>query len=433
MMIGTALNLLIITIETICFFMFCDIFAKEDETDAILSAKELRYIVILSLISYVTDYFFGDYMVLKQILIIVTSAIAAKLYWNWKAVKALVISAISQGLLILADVIAIMAKKELLLGIDGVNFQNFILTVFSKLIFLTVIFVMYKTFKLTYSKYIEEKEWVIFSVIPIFSIMVVLAIVKCTDYIDEPVLQKLLSFLTIGLIFINIFMFYFMHSIGKRGYREREHALLDADIKRQMDVYGSINERMQKQRQQSHEYKNQIACIQSLCNAHEYDKLNEYLQNITHKVLHDMDYIDTNNTIINSILNVKYQEAMDAGILFISRINDLSAIKLDSEEVVTLLSNLLNNAIEACEKCDGQRIIKVKCTNDSDNFIIAIKNTYDGAIKKQGEEIVTTKNKNADEHGFGLKNVRQIVENNNGYMDIEYDEKEFSVSVIIPN
>ena len=69
MMIGTALNLLIITIETICFFMFCDIFAKEDETDAILSAKGLRYIVILSLISYVTDYFFGDYMVLKQILI----------------------------------------------------------------------------------------------------------------------------------------------------------------------------------------------------------------------------------------------------------------------------------------------------------------------------------------------------------------------------
>lgn len=280
MMIGTALNLLIITIETICFFMFCDIFAKEDETDAILSAKGLRYIVILSLISYVTDYFFGDYMVLKQILIIVTSAIAAKLYWNWKVIKSFVISAISQGLLILADVIAIMAKSELLLGVDGGNLQNFILTAFSKLIFLTVIFVMYKTFKLTYSKYIEEKEWVIFSVIPIFSIMVVLAIVKCTEYIDEPILQKLLSFLTIGLIFINIFMFYFMHSIGKRGYQEREHALLDADIKRQMDVYGSINERMQKQRQQSHEYKNQIACIQSLCNAHEYDKLNEYLQNI---------------------------------------------------------------------------------------------------------------------------------------------------------
>ena len=115
-----------------------------------------------------------------------------------------------------------MAKRELLLGIDGGNLQNFILTAFSKLIFLTVIFVMYKTFKLTYSKYIEEKEWVIFSVIPIFSIMVVLAIVKCTEYIDEPIVQKLLSFLTIGLIFINIFMFYFMHSIGKRGYKKTD-------------------------------------------------------------------------------------------------------------------------------------------------------------------------------------------------------------------
>lgn len=68
----------------------------------------------------------------------------------------------------------------------------------------------------------------------------------------------------------------------------------------------------------------------------------------------DRNAIDTNNVIVNTILNEKYNEMMDKGIIFVFRINDLSSIKIEDEDLVVILSNLLDNAIEACQKCEGK-------------------------------------------------------------------------------
>ncbi len=111
-------------------------------------------------------------------------------------------------------------------------------------------------------------------------------------------------------------------------------------------------EKVQDQRKLSHEYKNQITCIQALCETGEYDKLKEYLGQINGEVLHDLDYIDTNHVFVNAVLNAKYQEAAERDILFVCKINDLSGVTMNSSDLVVLLSNLLNNAIEACEKCE---------------------------------------------------------------------------------
>ncbi len=56
----------------------------------------------------------------------------------------------------------------------------------------------------------------IFSVIPIFSIMVVLAIVKCTDYIYEPVFTEAVVISYRSYIHKYFYVLFFMHSIGKR-------------------------------------------------------------------------------------------------------------------------------------------------------------------------------------------------------------------------
>ena len=58
--------------------------------------------------------------------------------------------------------------------------------------------------------------------------------------------------------------------------------------------------------------------------------------------------------IIDAILNSKYKETLDKGIVFIFQINDLSGIKMCDEDIVVILSNLLNNAIEACERCSAK-------------------------------------------------------------------------------
>lgn len=55
-------------------------------------------------------------------------------------------------------------------------------------------------------------------------------------------------------------------------------------------------------------------------------------------------------------------------------------MNISDEDVVVIMSNLLNNAIEACEKCRGDKIIKLKIVIEDNNAIISVKNTYENAV-----------------------------------------------------
>ena len=58
-----------------------------------------------------------------------------------------------------------------------------------------------------------------------------------------------------------------------------------------------------------------------------------------------------------------------------------------------------------------------------------MKNSYDGVLKKRGEQFVSTKKEKG--HGIGLRNVRELVERRQGSLQLDYDEKEFRVEVVI--
>ena len=136
-----------------------------------------------------------------------------------------------------------------------------------------------------------------------------------------------------------------------------------------------------------------------------YDELKDYVKSISGNLSTELDYIKTNNVIIDAILNSKYKETLDKGIVFIFQINDLSGIKMCDEDIVVILSNLLNNAIEACEKCSGKKFMKMKLVKEKDNIIISVKNTYDGKLNIKDGEIQTSKKYEMDEHGVGIKNI----------------------------
>ena len=58
----------------------------------------------------------------------------------------------------------------------------------------------------------------------------------------------------------------------------------------------------------------------------------------------------------NAILNAKNSEMQSKKILFVTKYNDLSEITIRDVDLVVLLSNLLNNAVEACEKASKKII-----------------------------------------------------------------------------
>ena len=101
--------------------------------------------------------------------------------------------------------------------------------------------------------------------------------------------------------------------------------------------------------------------------------------------------IDTNNDIVNAVINTKYKEALKKNIVFIFRINDLSGIMIEDQDIVILLSNLLNNALEASEKLEEKRLISVKFIQEYGDLFLSVKNNYKGTITPLKDGFLTTK------------------------------------------
>ena len=144
---------------------------------------------------------------------------------------------------------------------------------------------------------------------------------------------------------MNITVFYLISDISLKNKQIYEKELLQIQARNQLELYKRNLAETKKQRRLVHEYKNQLECIFTLCKTEQYLELQNYLSQLTRKVWKQLGYINTNHAIINAVLNAKYEEAIDKNIIFICKINDMSKLQLDYQDIVVLLSNLLNNAI----------------------------------------------------------------------------------------
>jgi sensor histidine kinase regulating citrate/malate metabolism len=221
--------------------------------------------------------------------------------------------------------------------------------------------------------------------------------------------------------------------IVERETKLHENKLFQMQVKNQSEMYRAISENFDNQKKKTHEFKNQIICIESLLGKKQYSELEKYVKGIYGELNKELDAINTNNVIVNAILNTKYQEASSKGIVFVFRVNDLSDIKIEDEDVVIILSNLLNNAIEACEKCADNKVIKLKFVKEDDMVIIAVKNTFNHQLNYENGEIKSTKLENPFEHGIGIKNIIKVIEKYSGSYVIDNNNQEFYFSIIIPS
>ena len=240
----------------------------------------------------------------------------------------------------------------------------------------------------------------------------------------------------IGMLFgvgiMNVFVYYLINDIVIRDAKLHEKEMLELQVKNQIQMYRSVSENFDIQKRKSHEFKNQILCIEALLKDKEYDRAVDYVSKISKGFFKERNAINTNQVVVNAILNTKYEEAINKHIVFVFKVNDLSNIKMEDEDLVVILANLLNNAIEACENCIGKKVIKFKFMMEEQMIILSVKNTCNQMIIYHNNEIATTKMINQDEHGVGIKNIIRIVEKYNGEYVIQNDEDQFYFSIFIP-
>ena len=231
---------------------------------------------------------------------------------------------------------------------------------------------------------------------------------------------------------MDIIMFHFVKDIIMNSYKLRENEVLKQQAAGQIELYRTVSENFDRQRRKTHEYKNQMLCIETLAENGEYDKLKSYVKSITGNLNRELDMIDTNNKIVNAVLNAKYHEAVDNNILMVFKINDLSGINISDEDIVQVLSNLLDNAIEAARQCDiNHRLIKLKFTCEDAHTILSVSNTYKYEPQITDDGYMITRKEEKQEHGFGLRNVMAVLDKYNARHVIRCERGEFFFAMML--
>mgnify|MGYP000523832960 CR=1 FL=1 len=139
-----------------------------------------------------------------------------------------------------------------------------------------------------------------------------------------------------------------------------------------------------------------------------YEEKEEYLEKITEQQTNRLFLVNTHHPILDALFNTKAAEATQKKISIDFEVNDLSNLPFDASDIVVLLSNLLDNAIEACQQYDkGDKAIHVMAVAQQD-FFVSVRNTSEPVVIINGS-IPTTKPE-PQMHGFGLANIRLILE-----------------------
>ena len=110
---------------------------------------------------------------------------------------------------------------------------------------------------------------------------------------------------------------------------------------------------------------------------------------------------------------------------------NIADVHISDNDITIIVSNLLSNAIEACEKDNGDNsFIKFK-VHKEDNLYIAVINSFSNKpVLKNGVYITTKEDKQM--HGFGIRNIVDAVKRNNGEYVIDAGDNEFSFVICIP-
>ncbi|MGN0345801.1 MAG: sensor histidine kinase [Lachnospiraceae bacterium] len=230
---------------------------------------------------------------------------------------------------------------------------------------------------------------------------------------------------------MNVLMFCLLKDAIRKENELAEYRLARERGKNETEMYYSSIQHFEEQCKMIHEFRNHLHCISMLAKHNEIEKLNDYISKIQDNTISNQDVINTNHQIINRILNSKYHEACKKNILMIFKLSDLSEITIEDQDLVILLSNLINNAFEACEQCEN-KVIKIKIEK-SDCLVISILNTFKQELIMKDGRILSHKTEHVQYHGFGIENIKDVIAKYKGIYHIKTENDEFIFTIFFPN
>ncbi|RKM55302.1 ATP-binding protein [Butyrivibrio sp. X503] len=189
--------------------------------------------------------------------------------------------------------------------------------------------------------------------------------------------------------------------------------------------YIEMHEKNTELRRFRHDTKNLLLALHSLIAERKYDQASEYISKMqeTMEITKEKEY-DTGNFIADALLEYKGKLATKKGITMTME-GCIPVNKVEDVNLVILISNLLDNAIEAAVRAKGEKKIEIQSILKKNIWILSVKNSCINDVVIRGNRIETTKN-NKEAHGFGLSNIERVTQKYAGNLKISCENKMFT-------
>ncbi|MDE5917232.1 MAG: GHKL domain-containing protein, partial [Oscillospiraceae bacterium] len=276
--------------------------------------------------------------------------------------------------------------------------------------------------------YFNLNEWII--IISVFLMTLLIGLAMYLIMLNEKISDYVYLASTILLSSLDVIIFIFMKKMNISSQKEREKELLQIQLVQQQNEMRQIEHQYQEICVLRHDFKNSIDCIARMIQQNKREDALHYAEQLKKRKIGNIQtHIECSSSVINAILNSKFSDAHDKGIAtsFKMVVQIPESLEFD---ISIILSNLLDNAIEACCKNDDVSRIVLTITKNNAYYQLLIKNTIDDSVLEWNKSLKTIK-AGKNEHGWGLKSIFDIVEKHQGMIEIFEENGEFCVNTLL--
>lgn len=220
--------------------------------------------------------------------------------------------------------------------------------------------------------------------------------------------------------------------LSQNAYIKKSNDMYKEHMALQKQHYEHMLLQYEELRKFRHDVKNHMLALNSMCTSEDNSQIKKYLSQLTNEVSSKKPVEYTGNRELDAVIApfVLEAESKNIKVQFKGRVS--VDVAIDMFDMCTIISNLLNNAIEACEKIqEDKRIIEFEIASYNSQIFISVCNSYDmESIINQKQKFITTK-EDKQNHGIGLENVRRTVKKYDGDMRISQENERFIVTINI--
>lgn len=200
----------------------------------------------------------------------------------------------------------------------------------------------------------------------------------------------------------------------------------EEQARRHLDEVRSIHSEM---RGYKHDFHHHLQTLKGQLEAGEVDRAIAYIEQLDRNLQGVDTLLKTGNVTVDAILSAKIAQARAEGIAVTVQANLPRELTLSDLELSIVIGNLLDNAIEACRKAEGEKFLRLTLRIKGNMLYFYLLNSAGKKQTKIGSLFRTGK---SGAHGFGLHRAEAIVRQHGGWVKYSSEDGAFTSEFLVP-